>query len=228
MSKRPLRAVSPSVSKYLRQTFSGSLRAPDVPRLPVRVGVQVHRLVAEEVQGADHVVPWPAVQHVREPVLAAGQEVRLDPQPQIRLLAHELAVGVEVVAGPVPVPGVAPHVERLREAVDVLGHPELLDSALGGGLPVTLRVRGREVRVGRRVVLVGTEVHVVVGQHRERRIASATRRSSAVVTLMFSGGASTSRTLPPPASTSEASSVAAASRSSLTSRALRSTSARNT
>src|ERR671915_23863 len=67
-------------------------------------------------------------------------------------------------------------------------------------------------------------MQVVVGQHRSRRSASARRRSVGVVTLMLSLGASISRTVPPTAATRAASSVAEFP----SSRARRSTSARNT
>ena len=60
----------------------------------------------------------------------AGDEVDLDPEPQVGLLAHERAVLVEVVARVLAPERVVPDVERLREAVDVLGDPELGDPAL--------------------------------------------------------------------------------------------------
>ena len=63
----------------------------------------------------------------------AGDEVRLDPEPQVGLLAHEAAVVVEVVdRARAPRTGGATDVERLAEAVDVLGDAELGDPALGG------------------------------------------------------------------------------------------------
>ena len=78
---------------------------------------------------------------VGHPVLAARDEVGLDPEPQVGLLAHERAVVVEVVERAVAPELVVPDVERLREAVDVLGDAELGDAALGGRLAVALGVR---------------------------------------------------------------------------------------
>src|SRR5690606_28896804 len=95
---------------------------------------------------------------------------------------------------------------------------------------------GGEVQLGGGALLVGAEVHVVVGQHGPAAYAStlpassssATRRSSWVVTLRFARGASTIATVPPAASTRPASSVAAASVAASTSSAARSRSAQNT
>ena len=39
-----------------------------------------------------------------------------------------------------PVPGMRPDVERLGEAMDVLGHAQLLDAALARGLAVALGI----------------------------------------------------------------------------------------
>ena len=61
---------------------------------------------------------------------APGDEVRLDAQPQVGLLAHERAVVVEVVVRVVAPERVLPDLERLREAVDVLGDAQLGDAAL--------------------------------------------------------------------------------------------------
>ena len=59
--------------------------------------------------------------------------------------ADELAVGVEVVARlPLPV-GVAPDLERLGEAVDVLGDAELVDAVLLGRGEVAVDVLLGEV-----------------------------------------------------------------------------------
>ena len=80
----------------------------------------------------------------------------------------ELAVGVEVVAGLLLPERVAPEVERLGEAVDVLGDAELLDPRRLGGGQVAVDVLGREVALRRRCRLVGAQVQVVVGQHRGR------------------------------------------------------------
>src|SRR5439155_7365307 len=151
-----------------------------------------------------------------------------DPELQVGLLAHELAVVVQVVVG-VPLPErVVPDAQRLLESVHVLGHAEQLDAALGSSLAVALCVRGREVLRGRALLPVGAEVHVEVGQHLALSSASASSKSTGRVTFRLSAGASTTRTEPPAASTSEASSVAAASTWSGTSRARRSTSARKT
>ena len=53
-------------------------------------------------------------------VLAPGDEVGLDAEPQVGLLAHELAVGVDVVERELAPQRVVPDLERLAEAVDVL------------------------------------------------------------------------------------------------------------
>ena len=64
-----------------------------------------------------------------------------------------------------------------REAVDVLGDPELRDPALLGHLAVALGVAGGEVLLGGRVVLVGAQVDVVVGQHAAGHSGPAARFS---------------------------------------------------
>ena len=87
----------------------------------------VDRLLAEEVDRADHVVEVARLEQLSRAVLGAGDEVALDPKPQ-RRAAYELAVGVEVVAGLLHPEGVAPELERLGEAVDVLGDPQLSDA----------------------------------------------------------------------------------------------------
>ena len=157
--------------------------APDVEGLPVGLAVHVQGIVAHEVHRADHVVPRPPVEQVRHAVLAPHEVVGLDAELE-PVLADEVAVGVEVVLRPVAVPGVLPDLERLHEAVDVLGHAELLDPALGRGLAVALDVLGREVALGRGALLVGPQVHVVVSQQgAPRRCAGRIAR----VTLRFSG-----------------------------------------
>src|SRR4029079_5260781 len=133
---------------------------------------------------------------------------------------HEAAVLVEIVDRVRAPELVIPHVQRLVEPVDVLGHSELLDPALGRLLAVALGVRTREEPLRRVLALVRPQVDVVVRQHRSD---SARARSSGQVILKFDGGASTIRTSPPRASTSDASSVAPATSPS---RAFRSTSAR--
>ena len=69
--------------------------------------------------------------------------------------------------------------------MDVLGDAELRDPALGRGLAIALGVGGGEVARGGVPGVVGAQVDVVVGQHRVRRISSASRRSCGVVTLKF-------------------------------------------
>src|SRR6185312_2512851 len=185
-------------------------RRPDVP-----VGM-VDRLLADEVDGADHVVPRAPVEQVRHAVLAAGHEVGLDADLQ-PLLCDELAVRVEIVDRVLAPERVLPDVERLPEAVDVLGRPQLPDPRLLGRLAIARDVSGGEVLGGGRAVAVGTEVHVIVGEHQGERSASsssASRRSVGVVTFRLSAGDSTTWTRPPARSTSLASSVAAASTSS--------------
>ena len=102
------------------------LPAPDVGLV-----VEVDGVVADEVHRADHVVPLVRVEQVRHPVLAAGDVVGLDPEPQVGVLAHEGDVGVQVVDGVRAPERVLPDVERGGEAVDVLGHAELGHAALG-------------------------------------------------------------------------------------------------
>ena len=79
--------------------------------------------------------------------------------------ADELAVGVEVVARVLLPERVAPEVERLAEAVDVLGDAQLLDPGRRGGGQVALDVLGGEVALDGGPVLVRAQVQVVVGQH---------------------------------------------------------------
>jgi hypothetical protein len=77
---------------------------PDVP-----LAAHVDRIVADEVHGADYVVPVVRIQERRHPVLTARDVVGLDPQPQTAA-AHEVDVLVQVVHGP-PLPeGVLPDV----------------------------------------------------------------------------------------------------------------------
>ena len=121
---------------------------PDVVRVagavPDVVAVVVDRVVAQEVDRADDVVPVARLEQVGHAVLATGDEVGLDPEPQVGLLAHELAVGVDVVARRGRASsGWSPDVQRLREAVDVLGDAQLADPALGRRLAVALGVRRR-------------------------------------------------------------------------------------
>jgi hypothetical protein len=77
------------------------------------------------VHGADDVVELGLVQQVREPILAAGDEVRLDADAQVGLVAQEADVVVEVVLRLGAPEGVLPDAQGLAEAVDVLGRSEL-------------------------------------------------------------------------------------------------------
>jgi len=58
-----------------------------------------------------------------------------------------------------------PDVERLAEAVHVLGHAQLGDAALRRDLPVALGVGRGEEPLGGRAGRVGAQMHVQVGQH---------------------------------------------------------------
>ncbi len=87
------------------------------------------------------------------------------PEPE-RGAAHELAVGVEVVARLFLPERMAPDLERLTKAVDVLGDAQLGDPGRLRGGQVALDVLRGEVALRRRVLLVGAQVQVVVGQHR--------------------------------------------------------------
>ena len=107
------------------------------------------------------------------------------PSLQVGLRAHELAVSVEILARVRLPERVLPDVERLFEAVDVLGDPQLGDPALARRLAVALGVRRREVQLGGRAGLVGAKVDVVVGEHAVRlqplrleRFNQAGRRSA--------------------------------------------------
>ena len=119
---------------------------PDVPAVVVDGGVAL----ADEVDRADDVVELARLQQRRGALLGAGDEVALDAELQ-RRRADELAVGVEVVVGVFDPERVAPEVERLAEAVDVLGDAELLDPGRRGGGQVAVDVLGGEVALGRRV-----------------------------------------------------------------------------
>ena len=140
------------------------------------------------------------------------------------------AVVVQVVArAQCRYQGCVPDVERLDEAVDVLGHAELLDPALGGRLAVALGVGGGEVALGRGVA-PGPG-----GGGRGSRSAPRAEDRLGHAQVELGGDLEVVRRAPPPRapvpparSTSDASSVAAASTSALASSARRSTSARNT
>ena len=120
--------------------------------------VHVEGALAHEVHGADHVVEGARLQHVRRLLLAAGEVVGLDAEAQVGVLAHEGAVGVEIVVRVGGPERVLPDRKRLREAVDVLGDAELLDAALTGGAAVALRVCLREVLAGAGLVRVAAQV----------------------------------------------------------------------
>ena len=143
----------------------GVAAAPDVP-----VAAHVESRVAQEVDRPDHVVPLALGQQLGHAVLRARHEVRLDAERELGLLAHELAVRVEVVARRLAPERVLPDAERLAEAVDVLGDTERLHSALRRHLQVALGVRRREGLLGRVLGLVLTQVDVIVGEHRGGRL----------------------------------------------------------
>ena len=90
------------------------------PGIPDAVVVHVDGPVLEEVHRADHVVEVVGLQQIGHSVLRAGHEVGLDPQPQVGLLAHERAIGVEIVTRVGHPERVLPDIERRFEAVDVL------------------------------------------------------------------------------------------------------------
>ena len=92
MSKRPERAHSASDGEVAAPDLVGvALALPDVP-----AGV-IDRGVADEVDRADDVVEVARLEQRGGAVLGGRDVVALDPEPQ-RRAAHELAVGVEVVA----------------------------------------------------------------------------------------------------------------------------------
>ena len=138
MSNRPLRG---------RLGEGLEVAAPDgvgvAVRLPDVVAVVVDGPVADEVDRADDVVEVVAVEQVGDPVLGAGHEVDLEAEPE-RGRAHELAVGVEVVARLLLPERVSPDLERIGEPVDVLGAAQLVDPRLLGRRQVALHVLGRE------------------------------------------------------------------------------------
>ena len=137
MSYRPLRALAAIVWKVALPHLLGGTRGD---RLPDAELVHVERLVAEEVHRAHEVVEVPALQQLRDLLLASGDEVDLEAQEQVCLLAHRRAVGVEVVVGEALPQRMAPDLQRLGEAVDVLGDAQLVDAALVGRLAVERRM----------------------------------------------------------------------------------------
>jgi hypothetical protein len=60
---------------------------------------------------------------------------------------------------------VLPDLERLGEAVDVLGDAELADAPLLRDPAISLGVGGLELLGRQRLRLVGSQVDVIVGQH---------------------------------------------------------------
>jgi hypothetical protein len=121
------------------------------------------------VDRADHVVEVVRLEQVRGAVLGAGNEVALDPELEAGA-ARELAVGAEIVACLLLPERVAPQLQRLGEAVDVLGDAQLVDLGRRSRLAVALDVLRGEVPLGRRVRLVRPQVEVIVGQHRPRTL----------------------------------------------------------
>src|SRR5260221_5523423 len=139
---------------------------PSLPDVPALV---VDRRLTEEVDRADHVVEVTRLEQVGGAVLGSGHEVALDPELEAGA-TNELAVDIEVVARLFLPERVAPEVERLAEAVDVLGDAQLVDPGRGRCPQVALDVLGGEGPPRRRVGLGGTKVEVVVGQHRTQQI----------------------------------------------------------
>ena len=89
---------------------------------------------------ADDVVELAALDQVRVRSSRPGTKSTSMPEAQVGLLAHERAVGVDVVERVLAPERVVPDVERLLEAVDVLGDAELGDPALARRLAVALDV----------------------------------------------------------------------------------------
>ena len=131
----------------------------------------------------------------------AGHEVDLDPQRRSVCVAHELAVGVDVVGRLRAPERVVPDVERLFEAVHVLGDAQLGDPALARRLAVALGVRvvktaRRSCRARRGAGGRGSRSALRGNRGGAGRpcdstspcgsSSSATRRSSGVVTFRFS------------------------------------------
>ena len=111
----------PAARGLAERLRSSAARPPRgcAPAAPHAVVVHVDGPVAQEVHRADHVVEVASPQQAGHAVLGAGDEVRLDAQPQVGVLAHERAVLVEVVVRVGLPEGVAPDLERLHEAVHV-------------------------------------------------------------------------------------------------------------
>src|SRR5262249_27016090 len=109
---------------------SGEVAPPDLvgvaARLPDVPAGMVDRVLADEMDRADDVVEVARLEQVGGAILGRRYVVALDPEPQ-RRRAHEGAVGVEVVARLFLPEGMTPYLERLGEAIDVLGDAELLD-----------------------------------------------------------------------------------------------------
>ncbi len=152
----------------------GALRA----MVPDLVAVVVDGMLADEVHRADDVVPVARLQQRRCAVLTADDEIRLDAELEVGLLAHEARVVVDVVDRALAPQRVTPDLQRLREAVDVLRAAELADPALLGDRAIALGVRAREVHLRVRAAVVGAQVQVKVGQHRAPIPAQSGSRAS--------------------------------------------------
>src|SRR5207249_2608638 len=119
----------------------------------------------DEVDRSEHVVEPALVDQVGGAILGAGHVIDLEAEPQ-RGGAHELAVGVEVVAGLLLPERMTPQLERLPEPVDVLRATELLDPRPLGGRDVAIDVLARErLALGWPAILILAQVNVVVGEH---------------------------------------------------------------
>ncbi len=86
---------------------------------------------------------------------APGMKSASIAQAQVGLLAHEAAVLVDVVVREFAPQRVLPDLERLLEAVDVLGHAQLGDVALTRRIAIALDIGLGEVLGGGRAELVG-------------------------------------------------------------------------
>jgi hypothetical protein len=115
------------------------------------------------VDGAHDVVEGVCVEQLRGAILRTADVVRLHTEPQ-RGGLDELAVAGQVVLGLVVPVGMAPELDGLLEAVDVLRDAQLLDPLLLRGGEVAVDVLLGEVAVGR-PDLVGAQMQVVVGEH---------------------------------------------------------------
>ena len=151
----------------------GEVAAPDLIRIAatlpdVPAGV-IDGGVTDEVNRAEDVVEVARLDQRRGAILGGGDVVALDPEPQ-RRAADELAIRIEVVASLFLPEGMAPKIECLGEAVDVLGDAQLRDPGRLSGSQIAVDVlAGKEALAGG-VGLVGTEMKVVVGKHGTGRV----------------------------------------------------------